>query len=258
MKRHRTFLAATTFALLVSLPIPGGAQGDPTIQRIWRLGMDSSHAQKLAQTLFDSIGPRLTGSPGIRAASDWVINSYKSWGIDAKREQYGTWRGWRRGVSHIDLMQPRVRSLAGTMLAWSPGTNGRAVTAEAVVLPKFGDSTEFVKWLPSAKGKIVLVSPAWPTCRPSEDWMRWGTAESIARMDTAIAMMQRDWAVMTGPDGRADSTKLYRGTGYSLALGTGTLGTRLEKAGVVGMISSRPKQSGFNNPLAGAGGGRGG
>ena len=37
---------------------------------------------------------------------------------------------------------------------------------------------------------------------------------------------------MTDESGRPDSTKLYRGTGYSLALGTGTLGTRLEKAGV--------------------------
>jgi len=206
--------------------------------------------------------------PELRAASDWAISQYKSWGIDAKREQYGTWRGWRRGVSHIDLVEPRVRSLAGTMLAWSPGTNGKPVKAEAIVLPKFKDSTEFVKWLPKAKGKIVLLSPAWPTCRPSEDWNRWGTAASIARMDTLLALMQRDWSVMgdstTGPDGRRvfrpDSTKLYRGTGYSLALGTGTLGMRLEKAGVVGMISSRNKLSGFTNPFApaGAAGGRGG
>ena len=236
--------------------------------------MDSSHVQQLSQTLFDSIGPRLTGSPGIRSASDWVISQYKAWGIDAKREQYGTWRGWRRGTSHIDLMQPRVRSLAGTMLAWSPGTNGKSVTAEVVLLPKFRDSTEFVKWLPQARGKIVMVSPPWPTCRPSEDWNRFGTPASIARMDTLIAQMQADWAIMgdsvPGPFGtpvlRPDSTKLYRGTGYSLALGTGTLGTRLEKAGVVGLISSRNKLSGFVNPFAsagaagrgGAGGGRGG
>jgi hypothetical protein len=225
---------------------------DPVIQRIWRLGMDSSHVQSLAQTLFDSVGPRLTGSPGLRSASDWIINEYKSWGIDARREQYGTWRGWRRGVSHIDLVSPRTRSLEGTMLAWSPGTNGTPVRAEAIVLPKFNDSTEFVKWLPQARGKIVLLSPAWPTCRPSEDWYRFATPASMARMDSLIAQMQSDWAVSP------DSTKLYRGTGYSLALGTGTLGMRLEKAGVAGMISSRPKQSGFPNPYAeNAGGGRG-
>jgi hypothetical protein len=230
--------------------------GDPVADRILRLGMDSSLVVRLAQTFLDSVGPRLTGSPGMKSASDWVIKTYGAWGVEARREQYGTWRGWRRGTSHIDLVQPRVRSLEGTMLAWSPGTRGRPVTAEAIVLPRFADSTEFVKWLPQARGKIVLLSPGWPTCRPSEDWIRSATPASRAAMDTAVALMQRAWAV------DRDSTKLYRGTGYSLALGTGTLGMRLEKAGVLGMISSRPKLSGFRNPFpqtAGTGGqGRGG
>ena len=253
-----------------------GAQSNAVIQRIFRVGMDSSHVQQLSQALFDSIGPRLTGSPGFAHASDWVVGEYKKWGIDAKRENYGTWRGWKRGVSHIDLVEPRVRSLEGTMLAWSPGTRGKAITAEAITLPKFHDSTEFVKWLPKAKGKIVMLSPTWPTCRPSEDWIRWGTAGDVARIDTMVARMGQEWAVMgdtlpadpANPNTsiasrfRADSTKLYRGTGYALALGTGTLGMRLEKAGVVATISSRPKLSGFADPFAapggGAGGGRGG
>jgi hypothetical protein len=262
-----TSLHRIASAAAVALSVASAAQAqhsttfpteDAVIQRIWRLGMDSSHVEKLSQTLFDSIGPRLTGSPGLTAASDWVISMYKSWGIDARREKYGTWRGWRRGVSHIDLVGPRTRSLEGTMLAWSPGTKGKPVTAPVIVLPKFRDSTEFVAWLPKAKGKIVMLSPAWPTCRPSEDWMRWATPASLARMDTLIGEMQQDWAVMTNADGRPDSTKLYRGTGYTLALGTGTLGMRLEKAGVAGMITSRNKFSGFDNPFAAAGAGRGG
>ena len=77
-------------------------------------------------------------------------------------------------------------------------------------------------------------------------------------MDTLVAQTNADWAVMNGANNRPDSTKLYRGTGYSLALGTGTLGMRLEKAGVAGMITSRNKLSGFGNPFAAQGGGRGG
>ena len=252
MIRFRNIVVVGASAVLSAAPV--SAQSDANLQRIWRLGMDSSHVQQLSQVLFDSIGPRLTGSPGLHAASDWVISQYKAWGIEARREQYGTWRGWRRGTSHIDLIAPRVRSLEGTMLAWSPGTNGGQVKAEVIVLPKFADSTEFVQWLPKAKGKIVLLSPAWPTCRPSEDWIRWSTPESKARMDTLIALMQKDWSVMTDANGKPDSAKLYRGTGYALALGTGTLGMRLEKAGVAGMITSRNKLSGFTNPFAPAGG----
>src|SRR4051812_35635598 len=98
MSLARTISA--TFALVLSaatLPAQPGASSDPVIQRIWRLGMDSSQVQRLSQALFDSIGPRLTGSPDILAASDWVIKNYRAWGIEARREQYGTWRGWRRG-----------------------------------------------------------------------------------------------------------------------------------------------------------------
>ena len=247
-------IALISASTLAAQPTPKFPTNDANLERIWRLGMDSSQVQRLSQVLFDSIGPRLTGGPGLLSASNWVIGQYKSWGIDAKRENYGTWRGWRRGTSHIDLMSPRVRSLEGTMLAWSPGTKGVPVRAEAIILPKFTDSTAFVKWLPQARGKIVLLSPSWPTCRPSEDWNRFGTAASIAHIDTVIAEMNRDWA--SSPD----SNKLYRGTGYSLALGTGTLGMRLEKAGVAGMISSRNKLAGFSNPFPAAAppaGGRG-
>jgi hypothetical protein len=205
----------------------------------------------LSQVLLDSIGPRLTGTPGMSAASDWVIREYRSWGIDGARHQYGTWRGWRRGASHIDLVQPRQRSLEGTMLGWSPGTNGRPVTAEAIILPRFADSTEFVRWLPQARGKVVMLSPGWPTCRPSEDWNEYATAESKARMDTLVSLMQAEWATDT-----RDSARLYRGTGYLMGLGTGSLGIRLEQAGVAGMITSRNKLSGFG--VAGGRGGRGG
>ena len=247
---RKSLLAAWSAGLLAGNLV--AQTGDPVADRIFRLGMDSSQVRTLAQVLLDSVGPRLTGSPGMKNASDWVIQMYKSWGIDARREQYGTWRGWRRGASHIDLVQPRVRSLEGTMLAWSPGTGSRPVTAEAVILPKFSDSTEFVKWLPQAKGKIVLISPAWPTCRPSEDWIRFATPASLAGIDTAVALMQREWA------SDRDSTKLYRGTGYSLGLGTGSLGVRLEKAGIAATISSRTKLSGFRNPFGNAAGGGGG
>src|SRR5262245_11838669 len=102
-------------AVLCSLPSisraqAGDAMSDPVLKRMWALGMDSSRTWDLSQTFFDSIGPRLSGTPQGVQASDWVIKMYKSWGIDAHREQYGTWRGWKRGYSHIDLVKPRVRT----------------------------------------------------------------------------------------------------------------------------------------------------
>ncbi len=211
--------------------------GDPVLQRMWSIGMDSSHTWELAQALFDSIGPRLTGTPQGNEASDWVIKMYKSWGIDGKREQYGTWRGWRRGYSHIDLIKPRVRSLEATTLGYSPGTAGKDVTGTTVILPMVADSNEFVKWLPNVRGKFVLISAAYPTCRPEDEWIASATPAARARMDTTIVKLVNDW------------TTRIRNTGYPVSAGnpTGTLGTRLEKAGAIGVIVSN-----MASPLGGA------
>ena len=247
MSRRSIAAACSTLVLAANL---AAQTGDPVADRIFRLGMDSSRVQSLAQTFLDSVGPRLTGSPGMKSASDWVIKTYTSWGIDARSEQYGTWRGWRRGTSHIDLMQPRVRSLEGTMLAWSPGTRPAG--------DRRGDRLAEVRRqhriremaAPGSRQDRAVARVA--HLPASEDWIRWSTPAARAAMDTAVGLMQREWAV------DRDSAKLYRGTGYSLSLGTGTLGMRLEKAGVAGMITSRPKLSGFRNPFpqaAGQGGG---
>src|SRR5919199_763114 len=182
---YRASTAGAALALLAAVS-PAASQSFPTenavLRRIWQLGMDSSQTYPLAQALLDSIGPRLTGSPGQRAAIDWAVARYAAWGIPARAERYGTWRGWRRGVTHIDLVAPRVRSLEGTMLAWSPGTGGRPVTAPVVILPDVTDSAAFVRWLPQAKGKFVLVSAPEPTCRPDTEWAQFATPESYQRM----------------------------------------------------------------------------
>ena len=89
----------------------GFALDDPVLRRIWAIESDSSQLPRLAQALFDSLGPRLTASPGMTAAQNWLIATYTGWGVTARKEQYGTWRGWRRGKTHIDLVSPRVRTL---------------------------------------------------------------------------------------------------------------------------------------------------
>ncbi len=232
----RLTLVAAGAMLLGAIAPQLGAQTlpthDPVLQRIYTLGEDSSRVQTLSQALFDSIGPRLMGSPDLRRGQDWLLRMYQRWGIEARNEKIGTWRGWRRGYSHIDLVQPRVRSLEGTMLGYSPGTGGKDLTASTIILPRFADSTEFVQWLPQARGKFILVSAPQPTCRPSEDWTENATPESRARMDSLRMALRREWG------GRN-----VRGTGYSLAIGTGELGLRLEQGGVAGILTSRPKDA---------------
>jgi len=201
---------------------------DPVIRQIWAEGMNaSSQAYKLSQVLSDSIGPRLTGSPGMKRGNDWLVATYKSWGVEARNEEYGKWRGWRRGTTHIDLLTPRVRSLEGTLLAWSAGTGGRDVTGSTIILPEFRDSAAFVAWLPQARGKFVLVSMQQPTCRPDDNWRQFGDSASFARMRAARDSATRRW------------TARIAATGYNVGLGTGTLGRRLQDAGAAGVVASR-------------------
>jgi carboxypeptidase Q len=231
MQKLRNLAAA---AVLLVTPGAVGAQtfptDDPVLQRIWTLGMEQSHTEQLAQALLDSIGPRLSGSPDQKRGNDWLVHMYGSWGIEARNEAIGTWRGWNRGHSHIDLLTPRVRTLEGMMLGWSPGTGSSDVIGETVILPMFSDTAEFTRWLPQVRGKYVLISAPQPTCRPRAEWVEHATEASRARMEALRGEINRQWA---SPN--------VRGTGLSAALGTGELGLRLEAAGAAGIITSRPK-----------------
>jgi carboxypeptidase Q len=246
-RRLLPVLPGAALALLGLCAAPLTAQtfptNDPVIRQIYAMGMDHSLLEPEAHSLFDSLGPRLMGSPDLKRAQDWLVSTYASLGINAREEQYGTWRGWVRGPSHIDLVSPRVRTLEGQMVGYSPGTGGKDVTLETVVLPRFRDSTEFVRWLPQAKGKLVLISAALPTCRPQDDWAANATPESKAHMDSVMVAIQQDWASVRVRPGQDGAGAGVRGTGYSAALGGGELGVRLEAGGAAGIISSRPKLS---------------
>ncbi len=216
--------ALALIALISVLPAGSVAQTfpveDTVLRRIWAEGMDSSQTYPLAQALLDSIGPRLTGTPAQRAAHDWAVAMYRRWGIPARAEQYGTWRGWRRGTSHIDLIQPRVRSLQGRMLAWSPGTNG-PVEGGVVALGDVRTDEEFRAWLPEVRGRFVLVSFPQPSCRPDANWQEFALESSYHQMrqDRAAALVAWQRRVQAGG-------------------GAAGLAGRLEEAGAIGVLTS--------------------
>jgi carboxypeptidase Q len=221
-RRHASTMLV--FAMLSAVS-PAAAQTfateDATLRAIWHEGMENSQLERLAQVLLDSLGPRLVGSPTHEAAQDWAIRTYRSWGIDAENQRYGTWRQWRRGIDHIHLVAPRVRSMDGTLLAWSPGTGGE-VEAPAILLPEVADRAAFEAWLPDVRGKWVLVSFPEPTCRPDAAWQEFALEPTFEQM-----AQQRDAA-------RAAWQMRLLNTG----LGPGDLHRRLEQAGAVGVITS--------------------
>ncbi len=210
------FLTTASVAAAQTFPVD-----DPVIQRIWEEGMENSQAYSLAQALLDSIGPRLSGSPAHKAANDWAVQMFSGWGIEARNEQYGTWMNWERGITHIDLVEPRVRSLEGMLLAWSAGTRG-TVRGEVVMFPDVPDSAAFQSWLPEARNKFVLISYGEPTCRPNDNWEEYATEESFERMQAERDTARREWR------------DRIEQTGYDQRQITSVL----EEAGVRGILTS--------------------
>jgi carboxypeptidase Q len=193
----RCRLVALLGLVLVAGAGRAGAQtfrsDDPVIRRMWVEGMERSRLQPLAQVLLDSIGPRLAGSPGFAAAADWLVGVYRSWGIEVRKEQFGTWRGWRHGVVHVDLVAPRVETLEAKLLAWSPGTGGRTVEGEVVAIPEFASASEAAAWLPAVRGKLVLASAPEPSCREPQAFERLARPETFARYQQEREAIQASW-----------------------------------------------------------------
>lgn len=210
------------FLLMASFVMTAQSK-DPVIQNIIKEANENSQLEKLGHELMDVIGPRLVGTPQMKQANDWAVAKYKSWGISARNEKWGEWRGWERGITHIDMVYPRVQSLKGTQLAWNPSTSDKGVTAELLTLPTVADSLAFAKWLPSVKGKMVMISMNQPTGRPDYNWEEFATEKSFAKMKKERSEQTSAWR------------KNMRNTGYNGR----TIIKALEDAGAVGIVSSR-------------------
>ncbi|OEK04746.1 M20/M25/M40 family metallo-hydrolase [Roseivirga misakiensis] len=232
MKRLLTLLMLLTFCLA---PLAQGQDQKTVIENIIKEANGNSQLEELAYEMLDKNGPRLVGSPQMQAANEWAVNKFESWGISARNEQWGEWRGWERGITHVDLIEPRVKTLEAMSLAWSPASNG-PVTAEVVMIPDVADQAAFEAWLPTVKGKFVMINAAQPTGRPDYNWEKFGTEASIEKMRKDRNTILRAWS------------QRIRKTGYN----SRTLPTALEDAGAVGILISNWSRGFGVNKIFGA------
>jgi carboxypeptidase Q len=193
---------------------------DPVIRRMWQEGMERSQAERLAQVLMDSIGHRLSGSPGYAAAGDWLLGRYRDWGVPARKHEYGTWRGWSNGALAVNLIAPRTQTLEAHWLAWSPGTGGRAIDAEVIMVPELGSAAEADAWLATVRGKAVLVSPPEPTCREPQTLARLARPATVQDINRRRAELRESW-------------------NRRLAFLATSPPARIEQAGAVAVLTSR-------------------
>jgi len=124
-------------------------------------GLNHSQVMDHISWLSDVYGPRLTGSPAILQASDWVLKRLSGWGlVNGHRESWMFGKGWSLLRFNAHMIEPQVQPLIGFPASWTPGTNG-TVTAD-VVRVQIDSETDFGKYRGKLTGKIVLTQPERP------------------------------------------------------------------------------------------------
>ncbi len=135
--RLRTIGCAVALSALTTLPFaaqePAGAGIDAKIRDE---GMNHSQVMRTLHYLSDVYGPRLTGSPQLEAAGQWAIKEMQGWGM--KNGHLEPWDfghpGWVNERLSIDITAPVKDSLVAEVLAWTPGTQGKRISAPAINL----------------------------------------------------------------------------------------------------------------------------
>src|SRR4051794_20007124 len=75
-------------------------------------GSQHSHVGQDLRYLTDVIGPRLTGSAGVRRANEWTARKLREYGADSVAlEPWPFGIGWTRGPLSMRLLQPHERWL---------------------------------------------------------------------------------------------------------------------------------------------------
>jgi hypothetical protein len=130
------------------------------IARIKNEGFNNSKVMETMQQMTDEVGPRLTGSPGMKNAEAWAKSRLESWGLTGVTiEPWGGFgKGWEVHRSYVALNAPYYQQMIGVPRAWTPGTNG--VVSGNTVLVKLEHDTDMARYAGKLAGKIVVWQPA--------------------------------------------------------------------------------------------------
>ena len=193
MKKNIFNRQLITATLLTALLLPGLAIAQSAkpavytapksdIERIREEGSKRSQVMQTLSYMTDVIGPRLSGSPGMKRANEWTRDKMKEWGMqNARLETWGPFgRGWNLRKFSANIVEPQFTPLIAYPRAWSPATKG-LVTSEVVFLDAKGPE-DLAKYKGQLAGKIVLVSQARPLRPADKPFMNRITDEALTKL----------------------------------------------------------------------------
>ena len=130
------------------------------ISEIKAEGFNHSQVMELLSYLTDVHGPRLTGSPGLASANEWIVEKLNEWGLtNTNIEAWGTFgHGWTNERVYVAMTAPQYMPMIAYPKAWTPGTNG--VIKGSPVLLTINSEEDLDQYKGTLNGKIVLVQAA--------------------------------------------------------------------------------------------------
>ncbi len=198
--RRTSLLLPGALVMLVGAAVTAQERIDQDV--FWKIRQEGTVNSKILDTLHvltDVYGPRLTGSPNLKAAGEWAIGQMHAWGL--KQGHMEPWdfghAGWTNERLTAHIVSPVSDALVAEVLAWTPGTNG-AVRAQALQMtlperPTRDMLTAHLEPLKDAvKGRIVLVgAPRQVLVTFSTPELRSDDVAVLARLNAAPAEAQQ-------------------------------------------------------------------
>jgi carboxypeptidase Q len=156
-----------TTVLLAALLAPLAAQQPDINAKIRQEEANHSQIMRVLHMFTDVYGPRVTGSPSLKAAGEWAIKEMTAWGLtNGHLEPWDFGHpGWVNEHFSAHIVAPVKDQLTCEVVAWTPGTEG-TVTAPAyqMIVPDKPTQSELTAHLISqaekVRGKIVLAGRA--------------------------------------------------------------------------------------------------
>ena len=155
-------VACLTLATAFSTAVAAQAQEPVDLDAIFRIkdeGLNRSEVMEVASYLTDVYGPRLTGSPNIRNAGEYVRQKLTEWElVDVNLEEWGPFgRGWTNDYLSLHMsIGAQTYPMIGYPKAWTPGTGGR-LSGDAVIAI-IDDSDDMERFRGELRGKYVLTA----------------------------------------------------------------------------------------------------
>ncbi len=147
-------------------------------------------ASRLLETLTDTIGGRITGSPESRATAELILKTLKEAGFDnAHFENYQFSPTWQKGKTTGEVISPLHRALYVGTYGWVPGTPG-PIEARVAELGAAADGQSPISQ--NVRGAAVLVDLKSNALSTSYVGIRAAIAKQLADAGATAMMLISD------------------------------------------------------------------